>query len=203
MKKHYLGKKLVLVFLVFFVLSVNALAGSRDHRGGFLLRLSTGVGGAGTEFDDPSFPASFSGLSTDVNIAIGGCIFNNFALHATLFGFSMPDPEYAVGGVTGTFDGVVSVFSFGVGFTYYIMPANVYFSGSAGIGSLELEIGGVSIESDPGPAFDITLGKEWWVGGSWGLGLAGTFGYHSIKESDSEYGWSGPNLGVRLGCLWH
>ena len=198
MKKHYLGKKIVLMYLILIVLSINAFAGSRDHRGGFFLRLSTGLGGANTEFSDPSFAAKFSGASSDANIAIGGCIFNNFALHATLFGFMLPEPKYELGGLEGVFNGDVSVFSLGAGFTYYLMPSNIYLSGSAGVGSLQLEMGGGAIESDPGPAFDITLGKEWWVGSSWGLGVAGTFGYHSIKESDSEYGWSGISLGVRF-----
>ena len=198
MEKYCFGKKIVLVFLLMILLSVNAFAGPRDHNGGFFLRLSTGIGGAETEFSDPSFPAKFSGVSSDANIAVGACIFNNFALHATLFGFTMPEPKYELGGLEGPFNGNVSVFSFGAGFTYYLMPANIYLSGSAGMGSLELEIGAGAIESDPGPAFDLTLGKEWWVGGSWGLGVAGTFGYHSIKESDFEYGWSGINLGVRF-----
>ncbi len=198
MKRYSFGKKIILVSLVLFVLSINAFAGSRDHDGGFFLRLSTGVGGAETEFSDPSFPAKFSGASSDVNIAIGAGVFNNFALHATMFGFMMPEPEYELGGISNIFNGNVSVFSVGVGFTYYLMPANIYLSGSSGIGALELEIGGLSIESDPGPAFDVTLGKEWWVGGSWGLGVSGSFGYHSIKETDTEESWSGTSLAVRF-----
>jgi hypothetical protein len=197
MRKYSFWKKVVLGSLILIVLSVEVFAGSRDHYGGFFLRLSTGFGGAQTEYSDPSFPPKFSGLSGDANIAIGAS-FNNFVLHATIFGFVISDPALEIGGVSGTFNGNVSVYSVGVGVTYYLMPANLYLSGSAGIGSLELDMGAGSIESDPGPAFDLTLGKEWWVGGSWGLGVAGAFGYHSIKESDSEYGWSGVNLAVRF-----
>ncbi len=198
MKKNCFGKKTVLVSLVLIVLSINAFAGSRDHDGGFFLRLSTGGGGAETEFSDPSFPAKFYGASSDANIAIGACVFNNFALHATMFGIVMPEPTYELGGLEGMFNGNVSVFSIGIGGTYYLMPANIYFSGSMGFGTIKLEIGGGAVESDPGPAFDITLGKEWWVGGNWGLGVAGSFGYHSIKESESDYGWSGTSLAVRF-----
>ncbi len=203
MKKYSFGKKIVLVSLVLVVLSINAFAGPRDHDGGFFLRLSIGIGGAETKFSSPYFPSKFSGASSDANIAIGACVFNNFALHATMFGVVMLEPTYELGDISNDFNGNVSLLSVGLGVTYYLMPANIYLSGSAGIGSLELEFVGVEvdswvIESDPGPVFDLTLGKEWWVGGSWGLGVSGSFGYHSIKETNTEENWSGTSLAVRF-----
>jgi hypothetical protein len=53
--------------------------------------------------------------------------------------------------------------------------------------------------TDLGFALDLTLGKEWWVGGSWGLGVAGAFGFHSVPQSeDSDLRWEGFDLALRF-----
>jgi hypothetical protein len=83
----------------------------------------------------------------------------------------------------------------GGGVTYYIVPANVYLSGSLGLGWLSAT---ENVESDVGFGLDITLGKEWWVGGSWGLGLAGAFGYHSVPDGVVDANWSGASFGLRF-----
>jgi hypothetical protein len=81
--------------------------------------------------------------------------------------------------------------------TYYFMPVNLYLSGSAGFGSLEFD-GNISGETDMGLALDLTVGKEWWVGDNWGLGVAGGFGYHSLPEEGLDENWSGTSFVVRF-----
>jgi hypothetical protein len=62
----------------------------------------------------------------------------------------------------------------GVGLTYYLMPANVYFAGSLGIGKVIFVNGsGDRGGSNVGFATNIMIGKEWWVGVDWGIGVAG------------------------------
>ena len=95
--------------------------------------------------------------------------------------------------------GDVDLTAFGAGLTYYFMPANIYVSGSAGFGMLELvsdDIG--NAETDNGLTIDLTVGKEWWVGGSWGLGVSGGFGYHSLRDPDIDQNWSGTSIMVRF-----
>jgi hypothetical protein len=67
------------------------------------------------------------------------------------------------------------------------MPANVYMTGSAGVGKLSTDGG----STDPGLVFNASLGKEWWVSPKWGLGLAGGFQYHSIPDGGVDESWSG------------
>lgn len=55
-----------------------------------------------------------------------------------------------------------------------------------------------NVESNSGLALDFTVGKEWWVGGNWGLGLAGCFGYHSIPDGGVDANWSGTSFGLRF-----
>ena len=96
-------------------------------------------------------------------------------------------------------NGRLSMAAIGGGITYYLMPINIYFSGSIGGAKLYLhdDDNDIDGDSDIGIAGDLTVGKEWWVGNSWGLGLAAVFGFHSI---DSASGW---NAGVRFSATFN
>jgi hypothetical protein len=78
------------------------------------------------------------------------------------------------------------------------MPVNIYLSGSAGAATLEVDSPGFEAETDTGFFGEITLGKEWWVGGSWGLGVAGAAGFHSIPDGEIDESWSGPSFALRF-----
>jgi hypothetical protein len=108
------------------------------------------------------------------------------------------DPEVELGGVSGTANDVtVNMSAWGVGFTYYVMPANFYISPSIGAAQLTIEEDGVSVSSDTGFAAELSMGKEWWVGDNWGLGVAGGVGFHKIPTDDTE-DLSGPNAAIRF-----
>ena len=198
MEQCSFSKRFVLVLIVFLVSTIQLFAGPRDHDGGFFLRLSTGAGYAQSEYGDPS-SVKLYGAVGDVNIAVGMIAVPNLALHATMFGWASSDMSAEIGETSIDFPGDVTLGSFGVGFTYYLMPVNMYFSGSVGFSALRLDVlGAFSGKTDAGPAFDATLGKEWWVGGSWGLGVSGGFGYHSVPDKDVDESWSGYSLGIRF-----
>lgn len=197
MKKQWLTKRATWVSLILAVSVTEVFAGPRDHDGGFFLRLSVGFGTAQTKFSDPVIPMEASGLTSDFNIAIGVVVTPNLTVHATLFGWHVEYPDIELNGIPVVVEGNVYMDSYGGGVTYYFMPTNVYVSGSAGVATLSVETteGG---KTDFGPAFEITLGKEWWVGNSWGLGVAGAVGYHSVPEKVIDENWSGFNLAVRF-----
>ncbi len=199
MKKHLLCKRLLLSSIFILAMSTTeVLAGPRDHSGGFFLRLSAGSGYAQTEFGDPA-TTKYSGFCGDLNFAIGAAVLSNLAVHGTLFGWSILDPTVEFGGLSGELSGNLTLSAIGVGVTYYFMPINIYISPSVSMGRLVMESGGFSGNTEMGLAFDVTLGKEWWVGGSWGLGVAGAFSYHSVQESEIiEENWNGYSIGVRF-----
>lgn len=187
---------------VLLLLAGPVVAGEPRTHDGFFLRLSGGVGYGSTSRTLPSgivgnpqtAELAFDGLDGDYNFAVGGMIARNLALHGTFFGWSIADPDVEVDGTkTGSLDGNLSLSAMGGGVTYYIMPANIYFSGSLGLAWLSEEI-----ETDVGFGLDATIGKEWWVGGSWGLGLAGAFGYHSVPDDLFDENWSGVSFGLRF-----
>lgn len=187
-----------------------ALAGGevRTHDG-FFLRLSTGLAYARTEISSGGATASAKGGASDVNIAVGGMVGTDFALHGTLWGWTMSDPDGEISGggtsTSGTINGTITMGAIGVGGTYYFMPANVYLSYSMGLGSLNGS-GDADGKTKPGLALDGTLGKEWWVGDQWGLGVAGGVTYHNSKD-DTIFGldesWSGPSFSVRFSATYN
>ncbi len=193
MRKSLFTRTVIFVCLILVLSSTDLFAGSRDHVGGFFLRLSGGGGASQTSFNDDAL--KFSGSSSNTNIAIGGGILPNLALHATLFGWMMLEPDVEILGITATSDESILLSAVGVGVTYYIMPINIYLSPSIGIGALSEESGG---GTDNGIALDMTLGKEWWVGSSWGLGVAGSFGFHSVPEKGVDLKWSGYDFSLRF-----
>jgi hypothetical protein len=198
MEKSFFARTVIFICLILVLLSTDLFAGSRDHVGGFFLRLSGGIGYAQSELGNPASMKSY-GLGGDNNFAIGLVILPNLAIHATMFGWMLSEPTLETSSGSREFPGDFMLYSFGIGLTYYIMPVNIYLSGSAGAALISVEtILGITGETDPGPALDITLGKEWWVGGSWGLGVAGGFGYHSVPEKDIDEKWRGYSLGVRF-----
>lgn len=176
----------------------------RDHAGGFFLRLAAGAGGASSEIDTDGNDVKFSGPAGDVNIAIGGMVARNLALHGTIFGWTVGNPDVEVNGRTfDTDDTEFSMSALGGGLTYYFMPVNLYLSGSLGVGSLTADGSEVDGESDPGIAADFSVGKEWWVSNRWGLGIAGAVDGHSVKDDKLDENWSGPAFTLRFSATFN
>jgi len=195
---------IALAAIVFVSLAItDVLAGPRDHDNGFFLRLSAGGGAAKTEITYQGSTEEFSGGAGDFNFAVGGIVSPNLALHGTLWGWLLSDPEYRVDNFTAQTNADVTLTAVGGGITYYFMPSNFYLSGSVGMGTLSLDAGGVSLETDAGAVIDVTLGKEWWVGNRWGLGAALGFGYHSIPDGGVDAKWSGPSFALRFTATYN
>jgi hypothetical protein len=63
------------------------------------------------------------------------------------------------------------------------MPVNLYVSGSVGVGVLSFEDDyGDSKDTDAGLALAGSVGKEWWVGTDWGLGIAAEVQYLRVRD---------------------
>jgi hypothetical protein len=180
----------------------------RVHDRGVFLRMSAGLGYAQTNWSvDNGLDASLHGLTGDANFAIGAIVGHNVAVHGSFWGWSMADPTAEANGHEVELDDVTySVSAFGPGVTLYT-NTNWYFSGNVGFASASLEQDHVTIETDNGFALDAIVGKEWWVGGRWGLGVAGSFGYHSIPPGDNadevDGNLTGESFGVRFSATFN
>src|SRR5262245_11325516 len=190
MKRPGKGKACVLALALVSICAGLAWAGPRDHEDGILLRLSGGVG----HLDTDAGNQDLSGVTGDINFALGGIVSPNFALHATLLEWSVTDPDLEIGDVKSQLSGHMSMTGVAAGMTYYFMPKNVYLSPSVGIGRLDL----IDRHTDLGLVTDITLAKEWWTGGNWGLGIAGAAGYRSFHDDEVGRSWSGATFTLRF-----
>jgi len=183
----------------------QAVLQPREHDGGIFLRLS--LGGGVAEYDgntDLGEKLEFKDSGGNHNIAFGGMPWNNIALHATTFGWGISDPDYDVDGVDqGRLNGTASLTALGGGATWYIMPVNIYITGSIGFAWLDLSDQNITRNSATGSAFDLSVGKEWWVSDRWGLGVAlGVQGY-SVPLSRGDDEATGASVGLRFSATFN
>lgn len=159
-------------------------SGARTHDG-FFMRFLAGVGPGSVTLDD--FLGSELVLSLPTasafHLQIGGVVGNNLALFGDLGGFAMSDPDVEWAGSsasTGNTEVVVS--GIGLGATYYWMPANVYISASALTSRSSLTFQGSEASTELGGSAFVAVGKEWWVGDKWGLGVAIFADFGTMKD---------------------
>ena len=179
-------------------------SGTARQHDGFFLRLAGGLGYATTDIDDGVDQIDLSGMTGDLEIAIGGMVARNLALHGTLLGWAIADPDVQFNSNSGEFPGDLSLSAAGIGVTYFFMPTNLYLSGTVGFGQLTLDVDGVgNADTDTGFVFEGTLGKEWWVSDNWGIGLSGAFGFHSIPDDGIDESWKGANFALRFSATFN
>lgn len=156
----------------------NPVPGRFEHDG-FFLRLTLGPGMATVTRPD----YRWSGLALGMGVSIGGSVIENLALHADFHTTLLPNPTERAFGKKHDFNADIVFESMGIGATYYIMPVNIYVSVSGGIGVLAFEDDfGDSKDTGAGLALGGSIGKEWWVGTDWGLGIAGQVQYVRVRD---------------------
>lgn len=159
-------------------------SGNYEHEG-FFLRLQLGPGGSSVWREGESW----SGMGLGMGLAIGGSPVPNLALHLDLQTSWMFSPSRDVNGI--------GMQSLGLGVTWYIMPVDIFLSGSLGIGWLAFEDdAGQSKDTSAGLALDALVGKEWWVGSDWGIGVAAQLLYMHVKDYTDDAGMDGLAVNV-------
>lgn len=182
------------------LLASPALAGeARSHDGGFFLRLTLGGGYSKTEIGEGGDKLAFKGTSGSFDVALGAVVTRNLAVHATLGGWGLVDPDAEFNGSEATLDDTsITVALFGGGLTYYFGDSNAYITGSVGAAQMRMDYDGDYGDSDTGVAADFGIGKEWWVSDSWGLGVSATVGFHSIPPGEGSDNFKGTSFAVRF-----
>jgi hypothetical protein len=189
-------KTLGAVLLASLIAIPYANAGQPRTHDGLFLRLSGGVSFANTSIEaNNGDEFDIGDMGGHGNFAIGGTIGNNLILHGTLFGWDISDVDVEIDDQEVNTDADVSLGAVGGGLTYYFEPSNIYISGSLGIGQLSFDNTNIE-DSDTGLAADFLVGKEWWVGNSWGLGIAGDMNFHSMPQDGVNDNWDGVSFGV-------
>lgn len=195
--------KLVMCLLLFapIITSQNApLPNGVQTHDGFFLRITPGFGYSSVSetLPDNLLPAqykgkdvmSFSGGFPVANtIQIGGTVSENLIIYGESGGIIMSNPTVKVfeEEVEDPGDVLVYLGGIGPGMTYYFMPSNIYLSATilASFAMVHIE-GAETQNSNIGFGFNFMVGKEWWAGEQWGLGVSAYFRYGSQTDQDID-----------------
>lgn len=178
--------KKILIITAMIIVSINGTAlgqfGYHEHDG-FFLRMLYGLGYAElVEKDVLGSDMTISGAAQALRFQIGGTVAENLIVYGEFGGVMQIEPDIEwMGQSASTSDVTVSVFDFGGGITYYLMPSNIYFSLSLLASQAEIENSGTKGTSEYGFGFNAMVGKEWWVDAQWALGVA-AYGYFSTMK---------------------
>jgi hypothetical protein len=161
----------------------SAYSAAYHTHDGFYLSARLGLGWL---WLDRGGDMSGSGLSTPFGLSAGIALTNSLVLFGEFYRALVPR------GVDGDFENF-DLQGFGPGLKYYLMPINIFFSGSLLLSRVSLQngYGGdarvpliISETSPWGVTGRISAGKEWWVSADWGLGIAGEFLLGRMSGSD-------------------
>jgi hypothetical protein len=207
-------KSLRLALSLFFLTPALLFAQPNpDHHrhDGFFLSISPGVAGGGAVFSEDLGSAeevTFSGPGGMLDFKIGGAVAENFILSFDIIGRNIRGPDIKT--ENGTFetdeDIILNDGTVGLGMTYYFGPSNVFFSGTLGLGRLTLYNAPFDdrIDSEAGLSLHAKIGKEWWVGPNWGLGIAGGYGFVGAKDpADNGADYQGDYASHKLYVLFN
>ena len=140
---------------------------STAHRHlGFFFRADIGVGyvhSSSSWSDGPQPPVS--AVSIPIGLAVGGAVAEDWILAGEIWGLAGPQNVQPPG------KGFL-MYGYSLAVVHYFMPANVYVSIAPGVTRLMFVSGDVTVNGDWGPGGKLAIGKEWWVGDHWGLGIA-------------------------------
>jgi hypothetical protein len=206
-------KKLLITTAATMILASSIVLGQNGYHehDGFFLRMLYGVGYAElVEKEVLGSDMTFSGAAQALRFQIGGTVAENLIIYGEFGGVMQFDPEVEwMGHSVSTSDVTVSVFDFGGGVTYYLMPSNFYFSLSLLTSQAEIENSGNKGTSEYGFGFNAMVGKEWWVGDDWALGVV-VYGYYStmkdkgtIEGTNYEYDINNFSVGVMFSATYN
>ncbi|MGM0575004.1 MAG: hypothetical protein ACQEXJ_04650 [Myxococcota bacterium] len=182
------------------------------HHEGFHLRLGLGGGWQALQAADRSTELRAKGAFLEMDVSAGFSVEDNLILHVTGMYWRMIAPRFTEDGEhpPGA-DGSASALTVGPGITYYLMPLNLYFTGSLGLGFMFMtRPAGIgpdhdeerSFASDAGWSLRIAVGKEWWIHDDWGLGAVAFLLFSDFREPPDLPRWGGPAFGLGLSATF-
>lgn len=180
-----------------------------EQHDGFFLRMLGGWGAysfEGTNIYNDKL--TFSSLMGVFHLQLGFAVVDNFILYGSLSGYSSMDITKAeVNGQTQYMSNSMKagISGMSAGFTYYIMPLNLYIGADIGRAVTILTSGSASLESKAGFGFNLYIGKEWWVSKNWGIGATLFYHYSSLPDGtpDSMIAHTNTVIGIAFSATYN
>jgi len=145
---------------------------------GFFMRLNIGAGYLHASETFGGVTDTYSGGGATYGAAFGGAVIPNLIIYGEVVGITVFDADLhsSDGTYSGPQSGLdVTMVGIGPGVAYYIMPVNLYLSGTLIFTQMSFSdnYSGTATDTNVGIGLSLMVGKEWWVGRDWGMGLAG------------------------------
>lgn len=158
--------------------------GVRTHDG-FFLQMNLGAGAMSSTTTSSGDKWEFSGAASQLGIAVGYAVVENFIIAGDLWLASVTDPSVKAGGSSlGATDNAQTLYGLGLNFTYYFMPLGMYVTVVPSAWGLDVRAFGLTHHTAPGFAFRAAIGKEWWVSDNWGLGLNLQYAHSANRDKN-------------------
>ncbi len=195
MKKVLLGFSIICFS---FFICKGQTSGTSDYfyhsHTGFYLSLGLGpyFGSITDHMPSQGYDMTMSGTGIEFNFNIGAAVANNFIIHFDLIGNTIENPNvtYSNGQQGGTANNIATDESiYGLGLTYFFMPANISLSGTIGLGRFTLNNStnnSIVASTSSGLAIQLKLTKEWWISRRWLLGLGVTYTTTSATDNSGS-----------------
>jgi hypothetical protein len=173
---------------------------STDHRHlGFYFRPDLGFGYVSMSETASGVDLKISGAAGVFGLHVGGAVQENLILGFHLYDAVITNPTFEAGGLSSTpGNSSATLVAFGPELTYYVMPQNLYFSGTLALSKVTVDGLGQKGSTETGFGARVSLGKEWWVSSHWGLGLVGHLDYASNKDGGGAGAGTLQTLGASL-----
>lgn len=184
-------KVLILCLVLFCFYKLQAQEGYHQHDG-FYLSMSVGPLFGSVTDDLGSNTLDMRGTGAQFDFKIGGAIKENLILHATLISNTLPGPSIKVSNnssVKSSDNLTVGEAMFGVGLTYYMMPSNIFISGTIGLGNFSIidsQDSKNNVSTQRGISMQLKFGKEWWISKNWGFGVGLTYGKTNLTNEPGD-----------------
>jgi hypothetical protein len=135
----------------------------------------------------------FSGVGAGFDLKIGGAIQENLMLTLDILSKAVVAPGVKANGVSvPTLDNIsMSEVTYGGGFTYYVMPSDIFISATLGTGAFVISDTQTneSSRSEFGFSYQLKAGKHWWISSKWGISVSAAYGKTSSSGSGyDQYG---------------
>ncbi len=174
---------------------------------GFYLRFHSGFGYTEAKTDFLGIDVKVAGGSSIFHFELGGAVMENLIVFGVLAGDVIQQPTLTVGDLEFTADDEVTagLFGFGAGVAYYFMPMNLFVSGALTTSQLQLQRNNEAVaETDFGPGFTLSAGKEWWVSDNWALGVAGALTGARVPEKDAkDVVWAATSFSIAFSATYN
>lgn len=185
--------KKIIILIFALILSIGLFAQSDQERGhspnsGIFLSMSLGPSYLSINDDITGSDINnmtFKGVGIVFDIQVGAPIKENFILHGDLITSSSGSVDMTFDGEdVGTLEGENSIgmMMFGGGFTYYVMPSNIFFSGVLGVGGFTMTVEDNTANTQKGFGLFVKAGKEWYISSNWDLGFNINLNYTNVNN---------------------